>query len=161
MAWQIFYHFFFATRETFFHCSKLSNPFLLSSPVEPVDGNTEQRQTLKPQKILGRAASLRLCSDSSITDVMLSHKRLPWRGERKLGRKSEREINRQRQREGEKERQGLSWTPLRRGCGLDDYAATDDVSGGSLPLRENTNTMLTYSLTLFCRKGKAGLLNHT
>lgn len=39
------------------------------------------------------------------------------------------------QRGGErKQNSGLSWTPLRKGCGLDDYAATDDVSGGSQAL---------------------------
>lgn len=39
-----------------------------------------------------------------------------------------------------RERPGRSWTPLRRGCGLDDYTATDDVSGGSLPQREHKHT---------------------
>ncbi len=51
-----------------------------------------------------------------------------------------------RRREAEMDRQiwrrrlRLSWTPLRRGCGLDDYTATDDVSGGSLPSREHKHT---------------------
>ena len=141
MVQQIFaYQLFFPSKfenNLFFHSRRLNNQGCI--PVKRTDWNTERRQSLQPQKLFIQAASLRLY-------VGLIHhgcRTQPWTAKRNKDTEAGREKD-----------PGLSWTPLRRGCGLDDYTATDDVSGGSRSLREHKHT-LTYSLKLFCRKGKA------
>lgn len=91
LGWFFFYYYYlsvFLMWETFScYCSGLHlSDRGLCIAVEPTDGITEQWQTPKPQRILDRAASLRLCSNSSITGVALCHTQQPWTGERMPGR---------------------------------------------------------------------------